>query len=275
MSRGLHEARPPCFHHPHGMSERESDVYGTIGPSSARDALVALRNIEHLVRSPRVDHRVVEELLPELLSGLDALDTFFECGGGECPGEQVGALASASVGATRLAILGFSGPKRVNARLALERALRHEVRVLEGCVEVCDLCRRASGGAEHGAHAPRRARPRAPAGARRGAPLRRDPRRPSPVRVRHDGRGLARSGAAPTRAARVAGRGRARRPRPGARREPRGRPAPRRVDGAEGSGAPRGVLGRRPFGRKDGLRSPRRGRALAPIPAPRLGEPRI
>lgn len=128
------------------MSERESDVYGTIGPSSARDALVALRNIEHLVRSPRVDHRVVEELLPELLSGLDALDTFFQCGGGDCPGEQVGALASASVGATRVAILGFSGPKRVNARLALERALRHEVRVLEGCVEVCDLCRRASGG---------------------------------------------------------------------------------------------------------------------------------
>lgn len=125
------------------MTFRESDVCGTIEQSSARDALVALRNTEHLVRSPKVGQKVVMDLLPELLSGLVALEAFFSDFARSCPESPTSELSFVSLREMREAIVAAQTSKGVSARLALERALARLVPVLEACVEVSDLWARA------------------------------------------------------------------------------------------------------------------------------------
>ncbi len=125
------------------MSFRDSDVCGNIGQSSARDALVALRNTEHLAKSPKVGQKVVMDLLPELLSSLTALEALFTDFVLECPDSEMGALSFVTLREMREAIVAAQSSKGVSARLSLERALGQLVPTLEGCVEVCDLWHRA------------------------------------------------------------------------------------------------------------------------------------
>ncbi len=133
----------PTARRDRAMNERQSLAYGHIAPSAARDALVALRNTEHLARSPKVGQKVVTDLLPELLTGLESLDSFFRVYDKACPDSAVCSLAFSSLEATRSAIVASSGPG-ASARLGLERALGREVPNLEGCVEVCELWSRAA-----------------------------------------------------------------------------------------------------------------------------------
>lgn len=125
------------------MTQRQSVACGHVGPSAARDALVALRNTEHLVKSPRVGQKVVVDLLPELLSGLESLEAYFHLHAAECPDSAVCSLAFSTLESVRTAVMVASTGKGVSARLSLERTLGHDVPDLEGCVEVCELWSRA------------------------------------------------------------------------------------------------------------------------------------
>lgn len=134
------------------MSLRETGPHAHVAPSSARDVLVALRNLEHLARSPRVGHEVVVGLLPEVRDGLAGLAGFFRemlergadlegaargCGVGEA-----GMAALARV-AEALDLAAGARQRSASTRLRLERTLGEEVPKLEGCVEVCELWQRA------------------------------------------------------------------------------------------------------------------------------------
>ncbi len=140
------------------MSLRETGPHAHVAPSSARDVLVALRNLEHLARSPRVGHEVVVGLLPEVREGLSGLAGFFRemLERASSPGADLeGAARGCGVGEAGMAALArvaealdlAAGARQrsASARLRLERMLGEEVPKLEGCVEVCELWQRALG----------------------------------------------------------------------------------------------------------------------------------
>jgi hypothetical protein len=126
------------------MSQRETPACGHVGPSAARDALVALRNLEHLAKSPKVGHKVMADLLPELSVGLGTLDGYFRAHVDEGGAGETGLLAFAALGRVREAVESMDSRMGAGARLKLERALGEDVPRLEGCVEVCELWLRAS-----------------------------------------------------------------------------------------------------------------------------------
>jgi hypothetical protein len=135
------------------VSERESSAHVHIAPSEARDVLVALRNVEHLAKSPRVGQAVVVELLPEVRAGLPRLAQFFramlEHKAGDDPACDVGRLALESVERVAQAVENArtAGARHAaSARLRLERALAEDVPRLEACVEACEMWTRASAG---------------------------------------------------------------------------------------------------------------------------------
>ncbi|MBL0192834.1 MAG: hypothetical protein IPQ09_01195 [Myxococcales bacterium] len=135
------------------MSERASSPHVHIAPSEARDVLVALRNVEHLAKSPRVGQAVVVELLPELREGLPRLATFFrvmlEHKAGDDPARDVGRLALESIDRVAEAVeqAAAAGARHsAGARLRLERALAGDVPRLEACVEACEMWTRATAG---------------------------------------------------------------------------------------------------------------------------------
>ena len=126
------------------MSQRETPACGHVGPSAARDALVALRNLEHLAKSPKVGHKVMTDLLPELSVGLATLDGYFREHVDEGGAGETGVLAFSALGRVREAVESMDNRMGAGARLKLERALGEDVPRLEGCVEVCELWLRAS-----------------------------------------------------------------------------------------------------------------------------------
>jgi hypothetical protein len=126
------------------MSQRETPACGHVGPSAARDALVALRNLEHLAKSPKVGHKVMADLLPELSVGLGTLDGYFRAHVDEGGAGETGVLAFSALGRVREAVETMDSRMGAGARLKLERALGEDVPSLEGCVEVCELWLRAS-----------------------------------------------------------------------------------------------------------------------------------
>ncbi len=126
------------------MSQRETPACGHVGPSAARDALVALRNLEHLAKSPKVGHKIMADLLPELSVGLGTLDGYFRAHVDEGGAGETGLLAFAALGRVREAVESMDSRMGAGARLKLERALGEDVPRLEGCVEVCELWLRAS-----------------------------------------------------------------------------------------------------------------------------------
>ncbi|HRG96448.1 MAG TPA: hypothetical protein PLR99_09380 [Polyangiaceae bacterium] len=135
------------------MSERASSPHAHIAPSEARDVLVALRNVEHLAKSPRVGQAVVVELLPEVQEGLPRLASFFRAmlehkAGGD-PACDVGSLALESIQQVAEATehARTAGARHAaSARLGLERVLSEAVPRLEACVEACEMWTRASAG---------------------------------------------------------------------------------------------------------------------------------
>jgi len=83
------------------------------------------------------------DLLPELLSGLGALETFFADFAQACPESSTTEVSFRSLREMREAVVLAQTSKGVAARLSLERSLARLVPTLEGCVEVCDLWLRA------------------------------------------------------------------------------------------------------------------------------------
>lgn len=135
------------------MSERASSPHAHVAPSEARDVLVALRNVEHLAKSPRVGQGVVVELLPEVQAGLPRLSSFFrsmlEHKAGDDPACEVGRLALESVERVVEAAeraRAATARQSASARLGLERVLGEDLPRLEACVEACEMWTRASAG---------------------------------------------------------------------------------------------------------------------------------
>lgn len=132
------------------MSERASSLHVHIAPSEARDVLVALRNVEHLAKSPRVGQAVVASLLPEIIEGLPRLASFFHAMlAHKTAACEVGRLALESIGRVEEAAAAAhtAGARQsASARLRLERALGDDVPRLEACVEACEMWTRATAG---------------------------------------------------------------------------------------------------------------------------------
>lgn len=135
------------------MSERASSPHVHVAPSEARDVLVALRNVEHLTKSPRVGQAVVVELLPEVREGLPRLASFFRAmlahKSGDDPACDVGRLALESIERVAEAVENArtAGARHAaSARLRLERVLAEDVPRLEAWVEACEMWTRASAG---------------------------------------------------------------------------------------------------------------------------------
>ena len=135
------------------MSERASSPHAHVAPSEARDVLVALRNVEHLAKSPRVGQSVVVDLLPEVQAGLPRLASFFRAmldhKAGDDPACEVGRLALESVQRVAEAAeraCTATARQSASARLGLERVLAEDLPRLEACVEACEMWTRASAG---------------------------------------------------------------------------------------------------------------------------------
>ncbi len=113
-----------------------------------RDALAALRNLETLLKSPRVGPQIYFDLFPELFVGLESLRAAFMADPRttipDGPRDALRPFALEKLDRVERSMRAAQTERGARGRLLLERELGAVMTELDACVELLDLTERAA-----------------------------------------------------------------------------------------------------------------------------------